>query len=288
MNSIDWLIIIGMALGVTAIYLRLRAIGHVFDLLSGGLAGISFCLLAVSAAKSPLWWPEAAIESDDRQLLFWTCSVAAVLGAALMVTANDRRAVFGGVAMMSAGCCGVLAMNGLPELAVGLAVIGAMVVGVVTYFKPVHVILNSPIDANQASLPCVEPEVDQQLGNLATNSQSSRRNEHDDHHEPLLACVVGGVIGMVLLGSVRQATFEEAKHTVQIQSRKSLVSKRHTALPNANPTESANRPVPARTAADFALDVLPLGAAVLGLAAISGLYIRRLDQPEPESEPPLV
>ena len=99
---------------------------------------------------------------------------------------------------------------------------------------------------------------------------------HDHHHEPLMACIVAAGIGILLLGTIRQALFAEAQHTSLIQAHKSLVSKRHTALPNANQIGSHSRGGAEPTSTNLAADVLPLGAVLLLVALIAGIHLRRM------------
>lgn len=252
MNSIDWRLGIGITLSVVSMYLRFRAVGRAFDFLSAGLAGIGLCLLAVSAAESPGWWPESDMDSATRQFVFWLMSLLCVVGAAFAVTANDRYFVLGGCGSLFIGTAGLLVLNDLAVLGSSLALITAIGGCNLCMVRP----RNPPVSHDESS--------------ATTPSRASAFV-----HEPLLACIVGGVIGAMLLGSMRAAMFEEAYFSQVVQDGKSLLSKRHSTLP------LVKSPVPDTNSQSF-WTLIPLGGVLCAFAAAATLWTNR-QNPRKES-----
>ncbi|MDA1013136.1 MAG: hypothetical protein O3A00_01645 [Planctomycetota bacterium] len=246
MHSIDWLLGIGVTLSVVSMYLRFRATGRAFEFVSAGFAGIGLCLLAVSAAGSPDWWPESEMDSAVRQFVFWAMSLLCVVGAGFAITADDSILISGGCGSLGLGTAGLLLLNDLAGLASGVMVVAA--------------IAGWRFLARRWTVPHAMHEPG---AKVATPTGKAALM-----HEPLLACVVGGVIGAILLGSVREATFEEAYSSQIVQNGKSLISKRRPALPL-----TTSQLTDANPGAFWTL--IPLGGVLCGFAAIAGSWLKR-------------
>lgn len=138
-------------------------------------SGVGLALLWSELSRVSDWWRELQGESIADSPLFAICGLAAIVAAGLTVTAT--RAIVAATWFFGTLCCtaALYALHNAQFLATTTLLVGAGVVG-----------------------PCL-------LLVIRRSAAVNGREETMQPHEPLLACVCGGLLAVTLLGTFHRA-----------------------------------------------------------------------------------